>query len=75
MNTTHPSHHRTEQKEQAFPMPGNIGFWKLDTDGKHTDSKDDPGKLESNGIGCLFVTVGPTARIEYSSSIGSWVER
>ena len=75
MNVTHPNHHRTEQEEQTLPMPGDISFWKLDADSKYTDSKNDAGKFERDGIGYFLVTISPTAGIEYSSTIGSWVER
>lgn len=74
LNTTYPSHDRTEQKEQTFPMPGDIGFWKLDANSKYTDSEDDTGKLESDGIRNLFIAISPTARIKYSSPIRSWIE-
>lgn len=73
MNSTYPSHNGTEEKKQTLPVPGDIGLWKLDADGKHADSEDDTRKLEGDGIRRFFITVGPTARIEHASTIGSWV--
>lgn len=73
--TTHPSHYRSEEEKKTLPMPGNISLWKLDADSKYTDSKDDTGKFESDGIQCFLVAIRPTAGIEYASTIGSWVER
>lgn len=75
LNATHPGHHRSEQEEQALPMPGDIGFWKLDADSKYTDSKNDTGKLDSDGIRYLLVTISPTSGIEYSGTIWSCIEK
>lgn len=69
LGDSYPSHHRNEKEEQAFPMTGHVRLWKLDSDGEHADSQDNPSELQSNSVGHVLVVICPPMRINNTGSI------